>query len=62
MARVPGTAVYLYAKPYAVPPMLVTNIRYHGVLHQRAILLCGPGQGDELPELLDAATGSYNFV
>jgi KUP system potassium uptake protein len=39
VGRVPGTAVYLYAKPFAVPPMLVTNIRYHGVLHERVILL-----------------------
>ena len=39
ITRVPGTAVFLYAKPYAVPPMLVANMRYNGVLHQRVILL-----------------------
>jgi len=39
IARVSGTAVYLYAKPYAVPPILLANMRYHGVLHQRTILV-----------------------
>jgi len=39
MPRVPGMAVYLYAKPFAVPPMLVSNVRYHHVLHQRVLLV-----------------------
>jgi KUP system potassium uptake protein len=37
--RVPGTAVYLYRRPFSAPPILITNLRLHGVLHEHVILL-----------------------
>jgi len=37
--RVPGTAVYLYRRPFSAPPILVANLRLHGVLHQQVVLL-----------------------
>jgi KUP system potassium uptake protein len=37
--RVPGTAVYLYRRPFSAPPILITNLRLHGVLHEQVILL-----------------------
>lgn len=37
--RVPGTAVYLYGKPYIAPPALVANLRYNRVLHEQVLLV-----------------------
>jgi KUP system potassium uptake protein len=37
--RVRGTAVYLYRRPFSAPPILITNLRLHGVLHEQVILL-----------------------
>ncbi len=37
--RVPGTAVYLYRRSFSAPPILITNLRLHGVLHEQVILL-----------------------
>jgi KUP system potassium uptake protein len=37
--RVPGTAVYMYGRPFAAPPALVTNLRYNRVLHEHILLV-----------------------
>ena len=37
--RVPGTAVYLYGRPFTAPPALVTNLRYNRMLHQQILLV-----------------------
>ncbi len=37
--RVPGTAVYLYRRPFSAPPILITNLRLHGVLHEQVVIL-----------------------
>jgi KUP system potassium uptake protein len=31
--------VYLYRRPFSAPPILITNLRLHGVLHEQVILL-----------------------
>lgn len=36
--RVPGTAVYLFGVPGAIPPALVTNLRHYHVLHERVVV------------------------
>ena len=37
--RVPGTAVYLYGRPFTAPPALVTNLRYNRMLHEQILLV-----------------------
>ena len=37
--RVPGTAVYMYGRPYTAPPALVTNLRYNRVVHEQILLV-----------------------
>jgi KUP system potassium uptake protein len=37
--RVPGTAVYMYGRPFVAPPALVTNLRYNRVLHEQILLV-----------------------
>jgi KUP system potassium uptake protein len=39
LARVPGSAVYLYSVPDATPPALVANIRHNHVLHENLLVL-----------------------
>ena len=39
VARVPGTAVFMYGNPRGVPPALLSNLRHNKVLHQRVILV-----------------------
>lgn len=39
LARVPGTAVFMYSDPIATPPALLRNLRYNHVLHETVILL-----------------------
>ena len=38
LARVSGTAVYLFSIPGMTPPSLVANVRYNRVLHDRVIV------------------------
>jgi KUP system potassium uptake protein len=37
--RVPGTAVFMTARAYGVPPALLHNLKHNHVLHQRVVLL-----------------------
>ena len=37
--RVPGTGVYMFATPGITPPSLLTNLRHHGVLHEKIVLV-----------------------
>jgi K+ transporter len=37
--RVPGTAVFMTARPGGVPPILVHHLRHNKVLHEQVILL-----------------------
>jgi KUP system potassium uptake protein len=37
--RVPGTGVYMFARPMATPPALLTNLRHHEVLHETIVLV-----------------------
>jgi len=39
VARVPGTAVFLFKGAGAAPPALITNTRHNRVVHERVILL-----------------------
>jgi KUP system potassium uptake protein len=38
LARVPGTAVYLFSIPAMTPPSLVANVRHNHVLHERVVV------------------------
>jgi KUP system potassium uptake protein len=38
-ARVPGTAVFMYSDPAAVPPALLHNLKHNKVLHERIVFL-----------------------
>lgn len=38
-ARVPGTAVFMYSDPGAVPPALLHNLKHNKVLHERVVFL-----------------------
>ncbi len=38
-ARVPGTAVYLFPEPGAVPPALLANLRHNEVLHETVLVV-----------------------
>lgn len=37
--RVPGTAVFMYSDPEAVPPALLQNVKHNHVLHEQIVLL-----------------------
>jgi KUP system potassium uptake protein len=37
--RVPGTAVFMTARAYGVPPALLHNLKHNKVLHERVVLL-----------------------
>jgi KUP system potassium uptake protein len=39
VARVPGTAVYMFKDPGAAPPALISNLRHNRVLHETTIVL-----------------------
>ena len=39
IARVPGTAVFMYSNPQATPPALLNNLAHNRVIHERVILL-----------------------
>jgi len=39
LARVPGTAIYMYSDPEGTPPALVRNLRHNSVLHEQVIQL-----------------------
>ncbi len=39
MARVPGTAIYMYSNPEATPPALLHNLKHNKVLHEDVALL-----------------------
>lgn len=39
IARVPGTAVFMYSNPEGVPPALLSNLRHNKILHERVIKL-----------------------
>ncbi len=39
LARVPGTAVFLFKGSGSAPPALITNVRHNHVLHERVVLL-----------------------
>lgn len=39
IARVPGTAVFMYGNPQGVPPALLSNLRHNKILHERLIKL-----------------------
>jgi KUP system potassium uptake protein len=39
VARVPGTAVYLFKDPFATPTALLVNLQHHTVLHERILLV-----------------------
>ncbi|MEZ4639265.1 MAG: potassium transporter Kup [Caldilineaceae bacterium] len=39
VARVPGTAVFMYSDPAMTPPALLRNLRHNRVLHELVILL-----------------------
>ncbi len=39
LARVPGTAVFLFKGSGAAPPALITNVRHNHVMHERVVLL-----------------------
>jgi KUP system potassium uptake protein len=38
-ARAPGTAIFLFKDPFAVPPALMSNLRHNRVLHENNVLL-----------------------
>jgi KUP system potassium uptake protein len=38
-AQAPGTAIFLFKDPFAVPPALMSNLRHNRVLHELNILL-----------------------
>ncbi len=39
VARVPGTAVYLFKDAFAAPPALLSNLRHNKVLHEHTLLV-----------------------
>jgi KUP system potassium uptake protein len=39
IARVPGTAIFMYSNPQGTPPALLHNLKHNKVLHNRVILL-----------------------
>lgn len=49
VARVPGTAVYLFKDAGAAPPALVSNLEHNKVLHERTLLLSV--EVDEIPRV-----------
>ncbi len=50
--RVPGTALYLFSIPDAVPPALITNYRHNNVLHEKVVVL--GITTDDVPRVLPA--------
>jgi KUP system potassium uptake protein len=38
-SRVPGTAVFMYSDPAAIPPALLHNLKHNKVLHERVVFL-----------------------
>jgi KUP system potassium uptake protein len=37
--RVPGTAIFMYSDPRAIPPALLHNLKHNKVLHERVVFL-----------------------
>ncbi|MGH2542357.1 MAG: potassium transporter Kup, partial [Ardenticatenaceae bacterium] len=49
VARVPGTAVFMYSDPEGTPPALLHNLKHNKVLHEQVILLSV--QTQEMPHV-----------
>ena len=48
LARVPGTAIFMYSNPNSTPPALLHNIKHNKVIHENIVLL-GVKTDDEGP-------------
>ncbi|MFO7633271.1 MAG: potassium transporter Kup [Caldilinea sp.] len=68
VARVPGTAIFMYSDPDGTPPALIHNLRHNKVLHERVILLSvGTHEVPRVPlrhrmEVQDLGHGFYRMV
>ena len=55
LARVPGTAIYMFKEPGSAPPAMVSNLTHNHVLHETTIVLSIATS--EAPRGRDRATG-----
>jgi len=67
-ARVPGTAVFMYSDPTAIPPALLHNLKHNKVLHERVVFLVVETEniphvaGSERAKVEDLGAGFYRIT
>jgi KUP system potassium uptake protein len=66
--RVPGTAVFMYSDPSAIPPALLHNLKHNKVLHERVVFLVVDTEniphvaGSERARVEDLGAGFYRIT